>query len=240
MSKELPYFKFQPSEWVTGDITLCSMEAQGLFINLCSYYWLKDCSISLANAQQRFSKNISLFDELLSKDIFTIDSDANIVIRFLDEQMEKFIDISAKRRESGKLTHQQKLSKSSAKAPYKEIDKEKIKREKKIKIYSEQAHSLFSDLVILFDERLRPKDQAQKDKWLNVCERLLKEHDHDHIKTIVKKARMDSFWSKTFLSLTKLMDNDKNGVKYFLKFELQFNGESKKINDYDFEGIDCK
>ena len=40
MAKELPYFKFYPGIYITGDVTLCSLEAQGLFINICSFYWL--------------------------------------------------------------------------------------------------------------------------------------------------------------------------------------------------------
>jgi len=106
MAKELPYFKFQPSEWVTGDITLCSMEAQGLFINLCCFYWIKDCSISLANAQQRFSNHVTSLEELLSKEIFKVNSDNKIIIEFLDEQMQKFSDISAKRSKSGSMRAQ--------------------------------------------------------------------------------------------------------------------------------------
>jgi hypothetical protein len=38
MAKELPYFKFEPAEYLTKDVS-CSLAAQGLFINLCSYYW---------------------------------------------------------------------------------------------------------------------------------------------------------------------------------------------------------
>lgn len=120
MAKELPYFKFQPSEWVTGDITLCSMEAQGLFINLCSFYWIKDCSISLANAQQRFSNYLASLEELQSKQIYKVDSNDKIIIDFLDEQMQKFSDISAKRSKSGGIRTQanakQMLSKCKANA----------------------------------------------------------------------------------------------------------------------------
>ncbi len=120
MAKELPYFKFQPSEWVTGDITLCSMEAQGLFINLCCFYWIKDCSISLANAQQRFSNCLASLEELQNKQIFEVSDEGEIIIDFLDEQMQKFIDISVKRSKSGgmraKANAKQLHSKSSANA----------------------------------------------------------------------------------------------------------------------------
>ena len=124
MAKELPYFKFVPSEWITGNITLCSMEAQGLFINLCAFYWIKDCSISISNAKQRFSNCFDLLSELKANEIINISDDEKITIKFLDEQMEKFSDISIKRSESGKLKGkakaEQKLSKSSSIALYKD------------------------------------------------------------------------------------------------------------------------
>ena len=137
MAKELPYFKFQPSEWVTGDITLCSMEAQGLFINLCCFYWIKDCSISLANAQQRFSNCLASLEELQNKQIFKVSDEGEIIIDFLDEQMQKFTDISIKRSKSGgmraKANAKQLHSKSSAKAHIVREDKERDK-EKDINI----------------------------------------------------------------------------------------------------------
>lgn len=39
MAKDLPYFKFIVNEWITGDITLEDLNVQGLFINLCAWYW---------------------------------------------------------------------------------------------------------------------------------------------------------------------------------------------------------
>lgn len=131
MSKELPYFKFHPSEWITGNITLCSMEAQGLFINLCAYYWIKDCSISLANAKQRFSNSDHLFDELINNEIVLLNEMKMIRIDFLNEQMDKFTTIVAKRTQSGKrgglAKAKQMLSKSKANANILREDKEKDK-----------------------------------------------------------------------------------------------------------------
>jgi hypothetical protein len=51
MAKELPYFKFEPAEYLTKDV-FCSLAAQGLFINLCSYYWQRSCNYqrSILNA----------------------------------------------------------------------------------------------------------------------------------------------------------------------------------------------
>ena len=47
MAKELPYFRFYASEWLEGDITLEDMATQGLFTNICAWYWHKECRLSL-------------------------------------------------------------------------------------------------------------------------------------------------------------------------------------------------
>lgn len=88
MAKDLPYFKFNVSEWNDGDVTLCSMEAQGLFINLCSIYWSKEGELSLAKARLRFQNCESAWDELTNQGIIKVLDDA-IMISFLDEQLEE-------------------------------------------------------------------------------------------------------------------------------------------------------
>ena len=102
MGHDLPYFKFFPGEWLKGDITLCSLQAQGVFINICSYYWLKDGNMSLANAKQRFSTSLESLDELRSTGIISIKEDENINIEFLDEQISMFHDLSGKRAKAGR------------------------------------------------------------------------------------------------------------------------------------------
>ena len=46
MAKELPFFKFEPAEYLTGDISFCTLAAQGLFMNICSYYWQRNCELT--------------------------------------------------------------------------------------------------------------------------------------------------------------------------------------------------
>lgn len=145
MAKELPYFKYFPSEWVTGDITLCSMETQGLFVNLCCYYWMKNCSMSLANAKQRFSKYEASLNELLKIGILKIDENENVVINFLDKQMNEFVNVSEKRSLSGalgglaKAKHLPKIAiaKPSNKDKEKEKDINKVFYEKELNFKKE-------------------------------------------------------------------------------------------------------
>ncbi len=55
MSKELPFFKFTATEWLTGDISYESFDVQGLYIAICATYWAKNASITLAKLKQRLS-----------------------------------------------------------------------------------------------------------------------------------------------------------------------------------------
>lgn len=89
MAKDLPYFKFIISEWNDGDVTICSFEAQGLFINLCSIYWSQEGNLSFARAKRRFSGcNATAWEELVGEGIIKLDGD-DVVINFLDEQLEE-------------------------------------------------------------------------------------------------------------------------------------------------------
>jgi len=54
MAKDLPYFKFYSSEWNDGDITLEDMKTQGVFINVCSYYWSRGCHLEQPKLYKRF------------------------------------------------------------------------------------------------------------------------------------------------------------------------------------------
>jgi hypothetical protein len=86
MAKDLPYFKFFCSEWNDGDVTLETFEHQGLFINICSYYWSNECDLHLDKLLKRFRGFEELIDDLSAANLFKINEDRTISITFLDEQ----------------------------------------------------------------------------------------------------------------------------------------------------------
>lgn len=98
--KDLPYFKFSPAEWNYGDISLCSMEAQGLFINLCSLYWSQQGRLGIAKCKRRYSDcNASAWKELISEEIIKVSGD-DIFISFLEEQFQERKVLSKKNSEN--------------------------------------------------------------------------------------------------------------------------------------------
>jgi len=87
MSKRLPYFQFEPAEYLAGDIMACSYAAQGMFNNICALYWQKDCELKYSQTIKRFG-NEELVKELISENIIKSKND-KITINFLNEQYEK-------------------------------------------------------------------------------------------------------------------------------------------------------
>jgi hypothetical protein len=80
----LPWFKFNPDEWQFGSITSQDMCIQGLFINICGYYWKKQGIVSIEEIEKKYGRfdglNL-LFGSCLYK------NDNMLVIKFLDEQL---------------------------------------------------------------------------------------------------------------------------------------------------------
>jgi len=112
------------------------MEAQGIFVNILGFYWNKNCSMNLANAKQRFSKDEAGFNQLLEMEIIKVDENQNIMINFLDEQMNEFVDVSEKRAKAGKKGGLAKAKQMPGFAKAKRSNKEKIKEDKDKNIYT--------------------------------------------------------------------------------------------------------
>lgn len=101
MAKDLPFFKFFCSEWSDGDITLEEYDVQGIFINVCAYYWSKECNLSKTNLYKRFKRDSDLLDVLFTEGhIKSIDD--YVSITFLDEQFEERGKSSKAKSEAGK------------------------------------------------------------------------------------------------------------------------------------------
>ena len=86
MATNLPYFKFYSSEWNDGDITLESFQTQGVFINICSLYWSRECSLTLDKLIRRFPNSENDIMLLIKENLIKNLDDGTIKIRFLDEQ----------------------------------------------------------------------------------------------------------------------------------------------------------
>lgn len=141
MAKELPYFKFNVSEWLLGRISDENYRVQGLFLSACCHYWHKECLITLVELNKKLGKTNT---KLLVNYKFIFESDGDITIPFLDEQRSELTELQRKRieagRRGGKAKGKQSLIKTEANPKHLEVDKIK-KRKDKIKedLFSSQV-----------------------------------------------------------------------------------------------------
>ena len=167
MSKRLPYFQFEPAQYITKDIQFCSLASQGLFINICAIYWQRDCDLTIEQLKRRFNEQ-DLIDELIKEKIISIDKDA-IVISFLDSQYEAACGTKISRSKAGKKSAQLKKIR-------KEIE------ERLTFIASETG----KDLAILIDEYQLNSTSVdfllQQNSTIKIIEDNIKENKEDEIK----------------------------------------------------------
>mgnify|MGYP003606575552 CR=1 FL=1 len=172
MAKDLPYFKFFCSEWSDGDITLEDFETQGLFINICAYYWSNECIVSLDKVKKKFKLcSEKCFDNLIKSGIIKV-IDGNLSINFLNEQKSERASKSMVNSYNGKKGGRPKkqiesekkpnalFSESETKAKQKAIREEKRRedkiREDKIKDINTASPFKFFDSLLSygFDKEL--------------------------------------------------------------------------------------
>ena len=126
MAKELPYFRFTVAEWLTDDISIESYELKGLFIDICAYYWFKDCSITLAMLYKKFS-NENLILNLIELGIIKHESKHDkIKIDFLMTQYDLLSEKRKARQSAGSKGGNAKAM-LKQKGSYKDKDKDKDK-----------------------------------------------------------------------------------------------------------------
>lgn len=113
MAKELPYFKFEPAEWLAGRISLEPYEIQGAYISICSLYWQKLSEITERDAKLRIGSD--LLSKLIDKEFIVLDKDY-ISIKWLDAQLEERKVVSEKRRKAGAKGGKANATKSKANA----------------------------------------------------------------------------------------------------------------------------
>jgi hypothetical protein len=85
---------------------------------------------------------------------------------------------------------------------------------------SENVEKAYQHFVQLFPKRYRPKTPATIEKWKVCLDRIERIDGYDLRKVyeVCKQLRQDQFWSENFLSVLKLRNNDKNGIRYIDRF----------------------
>jgi len=168
MAKELPYFQFEPAQYLTGNIQFCSMEEQGVFINVCAVYWQRSCSATKEQLIRKF--NSDNIHRLIAEDVIKCSATGEITIDFLDEQ---FKEISRRKElcsEGGKKSAASKKatmlqgSSKVVETPFQHLDKireDEIREKESVNGISENDLNLIHAHASVF------KKTVENDIWLD-------------------------------------------------------------------------
>lgn len=183
MAKELPYFQFEPAEYLTKDISFCSLSAQGLFINICSYYWQRQCQLSKEQFLRRFNYP-NEFEELLNEGVIDVEND-KIIVKFLDIQFLKATEFSKEQARKGSLGGRPKKPNES-------------RNKAEIKPNESQTKAIREDKIII-DKYLLSKIKISDDaKFL-----IYKDENLDYPKENIIYVKIAKVFQQTFIENLK-------------------------------------
>lgn len=115
-----------------------------------------------------------------------------------------------------------------------EVEKEVEKEDsKKVVTFSDDVYKTYDSCLKFFSESLHPKNEVQKNKWLDTIEKLnrIDKIPFEVIEGIVEKTRNNEFWSKNFLSILKLRKKNNSGIMYVQVFYEQFKQGNKQKSE---------
>ena len=188
MAKELPYFQFEPAEYLTKDVSFCSLSAQGLFIILCSYYWQRQCKLTKDQFLRRFN-NIKEFEELHSEGIFDIKDGGFIAIKFLDRQLDNATLRSRTNSANGKKGGAKKGNQNAKKTTEKQPKNNRNSTQKQ-GIREDKRRE---------EEKREENIRDIKSQFLNLSEQLFEDKARQN-KTQIKnvKSEAERFWTNNY------------------------------------------
>ena len=236
MAKELPYFRFTVQEWQNGDISIEDYRLKGVFIDVCGFYWIRDCNVTEQMLSKRFSDASDEISALKSASIIKCFASGEISIKFLDEQWEELSKVKLKRVKAGRLggvasaqaRAKQKPSKCSS---YKDKDKDK---------YSADSYE-YRFSVYFYEQLVKPHGAKEPDfqKWSDIV-RLMKERDGreekyitDTLKAVLSYEGSGGFsWKDNIRSIDKFRLRMNEG-----KINPNINGNNLRKDSQHIESV---
>jgi general stress protein YciG len=162
MSKELPFFKFNATQWLTGNINYETFETQGAFIRLCAEYWNRSNEMTYQDAILRIN-DAKLVDYLIEKEYIKV-KNKKVFIKFLDEEK---IDIGAKRLKLSEAGRKGGLSSAEARLKggssiiEEDKEEEEYKEEKGLKP-PKNKQPFLEEVIAYFNENNYTTESATK------------------------------------------------------------------------------
>lgn len=119
MAKELPYFRFTLQEWQNGIITDLPDSAQGVFINVCCFYWANDCDVTEKMLLKRFKTKTKTIQKLIKSKVIK-NHNGIIMVSFLNKQLLELKETHSFFSKCGKKGQKAKKDKAPLKPPLSE------------------------------------------------------------------------------------------------------------------------
>lgn len=122
---KLKWFKFTPSEWLSGRTARLPNSTQGEYIRFCCVYWIEECNMTEKDAMIELSAKS--YELLINADIIK-SVNGKIIVKFLNDQMSDINDMRRKNSEAGKKSalrrSERALNERSTKGQQNPTDKE--------------------------------------------------------------------------------------------------------------------
>ena len=133
----------------------------------------------------------------------------------LDKALDKALIKQEGKQDESSLQSNDSIDKQYNNTTIKQGNKEQEGQSEKNK----EVEDCLENCLVHFPEHLKPSD-SQKQNWYDTIEKLnrMDKIPFEKIIEIVKKTREDQFWSKNFLSLTKLRKKNREGITYAVVF----------------------
>ena len=213
MAKELPYFKFETSEWDNGTIQMCSRESKGLFIDLCSMYWARVGDVKTKLVLQKLCNgNANALQELIEEEIIEVIED-KIIIHFLDDQLKEFNAVSDKRKKAANKRWEQDTDKQDVNASALQVQsKSNAIREEKIKEDNNNSlfDSVFDSFLVMRKQLKKPMTGKAIELLKSKLEKLAPAHEQTQIE-ILEQSIMNN-WQGVFPLKDSAKKEGANGI----------------------------
>ena len=151
MSKELPYFKFFPTEWLLGRINNENATIQISFLKSCCLYWQKDCKLNVNELSVYVPlvkiKYLIEEDYIQCRYIDEFTKKNKIKIKFLDEQKLELSEKRNKKVEAGRLGGKQSALNRKKKTKKDYINELTTHPDPNMRIHKDTAKLLIEDKI---------------------------------------------------------------------------------------------
>lgn len=225
MATELPFYKFEVLAYLTGDICLESWELQGIFNNICAFYWSKNCEVSFKVLNKKYEGSQHLIQELIDLDILKVDGDY-LSINFLNEQWasketQKIVNtINGKkggrpRKENPIETEKKPNGFNFANRNETNIDKRIIDNNREDEIRQEDSFFLKSSNDQLIDDLLQSDFEAKKSELISA---LVDHFDFNAPQWGQKRSHIMQFVNSQMLCIEDI-DHFKNQFVSYIEFK---------------------